>query len=234
MVSVGVAILSFLALVQSSGPVPPPPEFRMGADTPTPVPAIPAEFRSVIKRATREQLTIRALDGHDIPVDISGWRLWDYRLFQNGRYFGMEMSGYEVVGYLLIDRAARKRTVIATGRAPLFSSNGRWFAVAGLTDASQGNFEGVGLWEIRPSGTTRRFFTDALPPSTDWRMDRWVGNCFAFSAVNSMWDALNPRDPDDATAQPAPSKRDQYSLWVEPSITLHWSSEPACPEAQRP
>jgi hypothetical protein len=206
----------------------------MVSDTETVVPVVPPEFRSVIAEAARGHLTLRSLDGRDIPVDISGYNAWDYRLFQNGRYFGMRLSGYEVVGYVLVDRAARADNVIDTGREPLFSDDGHWFAVAGLTDASQGNFEAIGLWEVGPSGTTRRFFTDAVPISTDWRVDRWVGNCVAFSAFNSMWDVTNRRDPDDSNAAPAPRKRDYYSLWIQPNITMQWSEESPCDVSKRP
>lgn len=233
MVSVGVAILSFFAAAQSQ-PVPPPPQFRMGSDTETPIPAIPDRFRSIITGATREALTVRSLDGRDIRVPISGYSVWDYRLFQNGRYLGMEMSGYEVVGYQLIDRAARKHAVIETGSKPLFSDDGHWFAVVGLTDASQGNFEAIGLWEVGPTGTTRRFYTDAVPISTDWRIDRWVGNCVALSALNSMPNWGRVAGSDDADAPREPQKRDNYSLWIRPNITLHWSEEPPCTQSIRP
>jgi hypothetical protein len=233
MVSVGVAILSLLAAAQSE-PVPPPPQFRMGPDTETPVPSIPDKFRSIIKGATREVLTVRALDGRDIPVHISGYRLYDYRLFQNDRFLGLEWSGYVVVGYLVIDRAARENAIIATGRQPLFSNDGHWFAVAGLTDASQGNFEAIGLWEVGPLGSTRRFYTDAVPISTDWRIERWVGNCVAFSALNSMPNWGRQAGSDEADAPAEPQKRDNYSLWIRPNITLHWSEEPPCTASIRP
>jgi hypothetical protein len=166
----------------------------MGAYSETPIPAVPPEFRAVIAGATRDTLTVRALDGRNITVDIGGYQLWDYRLYQNGRYFGMRLSGYEVVGYVLVDRAARKNNVIDTGDAPLFSDDGHWFAVAGLTDADQGNFEGIGLWEVGPTSSTRRFFTNAVPLSSDWRTEHWVGNCVAFSAFTT-WGTDTTSDP---------------------------------------
>ena len=233
MVSLGVAVLSLLAAARSE-PVPPPPQFRMGPDTETPVPSIPDKFRSIIPSATRETLTVRSLDGRDIRVPIGGYRVWDYRLFQNGRYLGMEMSGYEVVGYQLIDRAARNHAVIETGNRPLFSDHGHWFVAVGLTDASQGNFEAIGPWEVGPLGSTRRFYTDAVPVSTDWRIERWVGNCVAFSALNSMPNWGRQAGSDEADAPAEPQKRDNYSLWIRPNITLHWSEEPACIASIRP
>jgi len=225
MASIGVAILSLLALAQSAPNPPNPP--RMGSDTKSVVPVVPPEFRSVVTGATREKLTVRSLDGRNIPVVISGYNVWDYRLYQNGRYFGMRLSGYEVVGYLLVDRAARANNVIDTGREPLFSDDGQWFAVAGITDADQGNFEAIGLWEVGPSSTTRRFFTDAVPLSDDWRTDRWIGNCVAFSAFTSNGAGYYPSEE--------PRKRHNYGLWVKPGISLQQTGpDPACDESKRP
>jgi hypothetical protein len=222
---VGAAFLSLLALAQSTLEPPIPP--RVGFDSETLVPVVPPKFRSVISSATREKLTVRSLDGRSIPVDIRGYNVWDYSLYQNGRYFGMRLSGFEVVGYLLVDRAARTDNVIDTGREPLFSDDGHWFAVAGLTDADQGNFEAIGLWEVGSSGTIRRFFTNAVPLSTGWRNDRWIGSCFAFSAFTAKGAGYYPSEE--------PERRHNYGLWVNPGITLQQSGPDApCDESKRP
>ena len=216
----GAAILLGLALPQNA-PIPPAPP-RIVADTTPQRPETPAEFRSVISSASREKIVIRALDGGEIPVDISGYQLWDYRLFSNGRYFGTRVSGYETTGYLLVDRAAPNDPITITGKPPLFSPDGRWFAVAGLTDADQGNFEGIGVWEVTPSRTVRRFFTNAVPLSSDWSADRWIGNCVVVSAINS--DRVRKEN----------EERDQYSLWIEPSVSrLASSSGAPCDEGKR-
>ena len=221
MLGAAVVGLTLLAVSQSA-PVPPAPKYRMSDDSETPIPAIPPEFRSIISGATRDTLTLRALDGRKIPVAISGYRVWVYRLYQNGRYFGMELSGYEVFGYVLVDRAALNDNVIETGNAPLLSDDGRWFAVAGKTDADQGNFEGIGLWEVGPRSSTRRFFTNALPSGSQWQNERWVGNCFSFSAFLDSGEGYE-------------EKRSSISLWVKPSITLQYSfDEPPCNESTRP
>jgi len=226
MASVGIAILSLLMSMQS-GPVPPPPQFRVSPDTESPVPAIPDKFRSIVTGATREALTVRLLDGRHIRVPIRGYRVWDYRLFQNGRFLGMGMSGYEVVGYQLIDRAARANNVIDTGKEPLFSEDGHWFAVAGITDADMGNFEAIGLWEVGPATTTRRFFTNAVPLSDDWRTDRWIGNCVAFSAFTSNGAGYYPSEE--------PRRRHNYGLWVKPDFILQQTGpDQPCDESKRP
>jgi hypothetical protein len=225
MLWVDAVVLSLLALAQGA-PIPPNPP-RVGWDSETAVPVVPPEFRSIITGATREKLTVRSLDGRSIPVAISGYNVWDYRLYQNGRYFGMRLSGYEVVGYLLVDRAARTGNVIETGKEPLFSDDGHWFAVAGLTDADQGNFEGIGLWEVGPTSSTRRFFTNAVPLSSGWRTDRWIGNCVAFSAFTTKGSGYYPSEE--------PNRRHNYGLWVKPGITLEQSgSDPPCDESKRP
>jgi len=223
MTSVGVGVLLLISLVQNT-PNPSPPS-RVGPGGETVVPVIPPEFRSVITGATREKLTVRSLDGRPIPVDIGGYNVWDYRLYESGRFLGMRLSGYEVAGYLLVDRAAHGN-VIETGREPLFSNDGHWFAVAGITDADQGNFEGIGLWEVGPTSSTRRFFTNAVPLSSDWRMDRWIGSCVAFSAFTSSGNGYYPSEK--------PERRHNYGLWVKPNITLQqFGPEPPCDGTKR-
>ncbi len=224
MIFIGVAVMALLTPAQGAPSPSSPP--RVGWDGKNEIPVIPQEFRSVIANAAPEKMMVRSLDGRIIPVDIAGYNVWDYRLYQRGRYLGMRLSGYEVVGYLLIDRAARTNNVIATGSQPLFSNDGRWFAVAGITDADQGNFEGLGLWEVHPTDTVRRFFTDAVPLSSDWRTDRWIGSCVAFSAFTSAGSGYYPSEE--------PKSRHNYGLWVGPDITLQQSgSEPPCNEAKR-
>ena len=166
MILVGAVLLAAFSVGQSAPNPPSPPRMRSEMEAVAPV--VPPEFRFIITAATREQLTVRSLDGGSIPVDISGSNAWDYRLYQRGRYLGIRLSGYEVVGYLLVDRAARAENVIKTGSEPLFSGDSRWVAAVGITDADQGNFEAIGLWEVGTSTTTRRFSTNAVPLSSDW------------------------------------------------------------------
>ncbi|MBX3562409.1 MAG: hypothetical protein KF780_11430 [Sphingomonas sp.] len=183
-------------------------------ERPKPMPEIPAHLRSILSASSPDQLLVRDLHGRDIPVDIEWYEPEDFVLLRDGRYLGFALQGYEGFGYLLIDRAANgEAAVIATGEAPLFSPDGRFFVALQQSDAGWGNLEGVGLWEVRADMTFRRFYNGALPYAYDWRLDGWVRpDCVALSAVLGDW---RPPDGEDWDVAIRTARRVQYNLLVE-------------------
>ncbi len=104
-------------------------ELEESLGRPRRVPAIPAELRPLLREVSRDRLVIRGPSTGDIPIDISSYEPENFRQFAEGRFFGFSFMGYEFYGYLLVDRAmAGEEAVIATGEAPVFSPDGRYFA----------------------------------------------------------------------------------------------------------
>lgn len=110
------------------------------------------------------------------------------------RLLGMEYSGYESFGYLLVDRAGSGR-IVDTGARPVFSPDGRLLAALQLSEAGWGGMEGFALWQVEPDGLrelTRQVAdetNDWVPPAPfaipahDWRIEGWRGkDCLDISA----------------------------------------------------
>lgn len=205
-------------------------EYEEMIQAPKPLPAIPAEYAGIVSVASPELLLVKALDGGDIPVDIDWMEPEDFHSFAQGRFFGFSFTGYEYYGYVLVDRTmAGEAAVFETGEMPAFSPDGHHFVAAELSDSGFGNLNGVGLWAVLPTGTVRRFFTDALPSAWDWRADGWVReDCVALSAIPQGW---WPDNVEQWDAELAAAPRLQYSLELgEGSIALTTSGQSGCAE----
>lgn len=209
-----------------------------GAQEPRPTPQIPAEFRAIVTALSPDRLEVRGLNGVPIPVDITYYEPADFRLLADGRYLGLSLSGYEADGYLLVDRAAAgAAAILETGELPTFSPGGRYFAAAVLTEAGWNNLEGIALWEVRPDRTIRRFFTNAVPFSHHWRVDRWVApNCAQISAVGPDWQPPEAAagDADSWEAAVAAAPRAHYGLEAGDGIAFRATFDrPACSGDER-
>ncbi|HEX8639839.1 MAG TPA: hypothetical protein VF704_01655 [Allosphingosinicella sp.] len=156
----------------------------------TRAPAVPQTLRDVVREASRERLIVRRIRGDDIVIDIDDREAEGLSAFLNGRFVGFSYAGYEFFGYTLIDRAAAgEAALLDTGDRPVFSSDGRYFASAVITENGYGDPEGVTVWEVLPDRTARRFYTDALPRGIDWRVDGWPrDDCVAISAIEYGWE----------------------------------------------
>ncbi len=159
-------------------------------------PVIPAEFRPMVREATRDRLVVRSLSGADIVIGIREMEPERFVQFAGGRYFGFSFIGYEFYGFLLVDRAmAGEEAVIDTGEAPVFASDGRHFAAVQVSGAGFGNLEGLGIWQVRPGRTVQIFSSDVLPEGEDWRIDGWPRD----DCVSASW---RERPPGSGEASP--------------------------------
>jgi hypothetical protein len=178
-------LAALLASAPAAAQFVPRTEYEQMTGRPKPLPVIPRALSGIVRAASPDVLLVRGLGGRDIAVEIAWYDVERFEQLQGGRFLGLVVTGHEAHGYILVDRgAAPGDAVHDTGARPTFSPDGRWFAAAEMSDAGFGNLQGVGLWEVRNEGTFRRFFTDALPYGSDWRVDRWARpRCVAVSAV---------------------------------------------------
>jgi hypothetical protein len=133
-----------------------------------------------------------------------------------------------------VDRAANgEAAILETGVVPLFSPDGRYFAAAHMTEPGWNNLEGVALWEALPDRTVRRFFTNALPSTLDWRADRWLRpNCVVVSAVEAGFQIPETQDYDRAVRE---APRSLYVLEAADGVTMTGTYEDlACAPGQTP
>jgi hypothetical protein len=189
-------------------------------------PAIPRELRDIVIESRAERLVVRGLDGQSIPVSLEWFEPTDFATYQDERFFGFRFIGYEEDGYVLVDRRARGgAAIVATGQAPVFSPDGRYFAAAEMSDSGWGNLNGVALWEVLPDGTMRRFFTDVLPRTEDWRVDRWVRpDCVAVSAMRSDYQIPDTSDRPQAVRN---APRENYAIRVGQGVAMTATYEQA-------
>jgi hypothetical protein len=177
-----IALLALaLAAPASAQQFTPRTEYEAATERPKPLPAIPATLRGIVRAPSPERLLVRTLGGGEIPIDISWYEVERFEPRAGGRFLSIVLSGYEAEGYVVVDRAGGG-TLLATGVAPAFSPDGRWFAAAGISEAGWGNLEGVAVWEVLARSSVRRFFTDTVPHGTGWRVDGWPRrDCVALS-----------------------------------------------------
>ncbi|HWT11613.1 MAG TPA: hypothetical protein VN231_02570 [Allosphingosinicella sp.] len=189
-------------------------ELEEALGRPKTAPVVPAELRAMVRTAERDRLVVRGLNGADIEVDISEKEPERFAGFGGGRFFGFSFLGYEHFGFILVDRAAEAaEAVIATGEAPAFSSDGRYFAAAQITEGGFGNLEAVAVWEVLPGRSVRRFLTDSLPRAFDWRVDGWPRpDCAAVSAIDIAWE---PPDGVDHAEAMRSAPRSQYQIEID-------------------
>lgn len=180
----------------------------------TKAPTVPAELRQLVREATRERLIVRNVRGDDVVVNLTDREAEGLTQFGDGRFVGFSYVGYEFFGFTLIDRAAAgEAALIDAGERPVFSSDGRYFASAVITEGGYGDGEGLTVWEVLPDRTVRRFYTDAVPRGIEWRVDGWPRpDCVAISAVEYAWQP--PQGVDYAEAiRTAP--RVQYQIAID-------------------
>ena len=184
------AAVLLLAQADAEQPVTPQSELEQALGRPKRLPEIPPELRAIVPVAERDRIVVRALDGNDIAIDLTDREPERFADYGGGRFFGFLFVGYEFFGFTLVDRAATgDAALIETGAAPVFSPDGRYFAAASITEGGFGNLEGLGLWEVTPRGAIQRFFTDAVPPAFDWRVDGWPRpDCAAVTAIDMAWE----------------------------------------------
>jgi hypothetical protein len=194
-------------------------EYEETTGRPKPSPVIPRALRAMVAEANPDRLVVRGLDGQSIPVNLDWIEPVEFTTYQDGRYFGFAISGYEAGGYTIVDRRGTgEEAVIETGIAPSFSPDGRFFAAAEMSESAFGNLNGVALWEVRPNHTVRRLFTDALPRGFEWRVDGWVrADCVAMSAIEAGW---QPPDGQDWAQAVRSAPRTHYAIEVGDGIVL--------------
>jgi hypothetical protein len=194
-------------------------EYEAITGQPKRAPVIPRELRAMVAEATPDRLVVRGLDGQRLPVSLDWIEPIEFAVYREGRFLGFAYSGYEAEGYVLVDRIGNgESAVIATGHAPAFSPDGRFFAAAEMTDSGFGNLNGVALWEVLPDRTVRRLFTDALARSFDWRVDGWVrSDCVAMSAIEIGWQPPDGQEWEQAVRN---APRINYAMEIGDGIVL--------------
>lgn len=202
-------------------------ELEESLGRPRRVPPIPAELRPLFREITRDRLVVRGLSGGQIVIDIDQYEPDNFRTFGDGRFLGFSFMGYESAGYMLVDRTMTgDEAMIGTGVAPIFSSDGRYFASVEQSGADIGNLEAFAVWEVAAQGTRQRLNVTALPAGEDWRVDGWPReDCVAISAA--------PRGPGDSAA---PGERIRISVEIGDRISLDSITTPPCgvTDATRP
>ena len=217
--SLSAVLLLVMAASAAAQEPTPRQEYEEASGRPKPAPTIPSELRTMVAEATPDRLVVRGIGGQLIPVSLDWIEPIDFASHRDGRYLGFAITGYEVGGYTIIDRrGAGESAMIETGIAPVFSPDGRFFAAAETSDAAFGNLNGVALWEVLPDRTVRRFFTDALPGSVDWRVDAWVRpDCVSVSSVEPGWAPPGGDDWEEAVRN---APRRHYGIDVREGVVM--------------
>ena len=206
-------------------------EYEAVTGRPKPAPEIPAALSAMVFETTPDHIFVRGIDGERIPVSIDWFDPREFASHQDGRFFAFSFTGYAAEGYTLVDRRGRgEAAVIETGQAPVFSPDGRWFAAAEMTDSGFGNLNGIALWEVLPDRTVRRFFTDVLPYSVDWRADRWVRpDCVAISSIQPGYEVPG-NVPWEEAVRSAPRVHYQLEVGAGVSLSASYGAEPCVPQ----
>ncbi len=144
-------------------------------------PAIPKTFSKWVK-ASKTDLSISTLGGTTLCVKL-GW-IFDPDKFWisiDQRFIGFDITGFEYHGHVVIDRSGAGQE-IATGERPIFSPDKSKFAFAQLSDSGWGNFEGIAIWSVDSTKSTKLISIEndensqPLPFGIDWKVDRWSGD----------------------------------------------------------
>jgi hypothetical protein len=222
--------LALLGLAALAGPAVAAPNLQPqpGAERPVRAPTIPAALRSTVS-VNGAALIVRMNDGSPHRFDMSELYVDKLEAFQDGRFIGFEIGGNEEYGYVLIDRTGRGEPAEShTGSRPSFSEDGRYFAAAEISESGFGNLNGVALWEVRPSGVKRLFYTDSVRSGFHWRAEPFrQPSCVPITAVEEGWE---PTAPDRWDAEVANAPRAWYELrWSdEDGIYFGRSTDAAC------
>ena len=159
------------------------PQFRKGEDEGEATrPEVPAKLAAYVS-ATETTVTVSRDTGKPACIDVSYGAVERWDEFAQGRLLGVGLSGHEFNSYLVVDRDGTADPV-ETGRAPVFSPDGRRFASVDISASGFGAFEGLGVWAIEP-GKIRNIVLrrDLLELAYDWQLERWASDdCVVFSA----------------------------------------------------
>jgi hypothetical protein len=221
--------LALLGLAALAGPAAAAPDLQpQGAERQARAPDIPAALRATVS-VNGAGLILRMNDGSPHRFDMSELQVDKLEGFQNGRFIGFEIGGNEEYGYVLIDRTGRGEPAEShTGSRPSFSEDGRYFAAAEISESGFGNLNGVALWQVRPAGVKRLFYTDSVRSGFHWRAEAFrQPNCVPITAVEEGWE---PTAPDRWDAEVANAPRAWYELrWSdEDGIYFGRSTDAAC------
>lgn len=142
---------------------------------------IPAEFGELVSASTTV-MTVQSLSRTPVCVRL-GWitEVSDFWLSADKRFLGFTRNGYESFGHIMIDRSGKGQE-IETGEMPVFSQDRTLFAAAQVDPSGWGGLEGIGVWEVHPSGVTEltRIVKDV--PDGEWEIDEvGPGRCVALS-----------------------------------------------------
>jgi hypothetical protein len=228
------ALLLIVAAPAAAQQSTPRQDYEEATGRPKPTPVIPRELRAMVAEATPDRLVVRGVNGQAIPVNIDWIEPAEFTTYQDGRYFGFSIHGYEAGGYMVVDRrGGGEAGVIETGQAPAFSPDGRLFAAVEMSDAGFGNLNGLAVWEVLPERTVRRLFIDALPRAFDWRVDGWVRpDCVAVSAIEAGWQPAEGEDWEQALRN---APRTHYGVAIGEGIVLSPNYErPGCTNEETP
>ena len=163
-----------------------------------PLPLSPA--LAAVAASSLDSLAAVTLAGGTACIDTTDMETIDSpRLLRDGRFLSFGWSGYEASGHVLFDRAGAGKQ-IETGDTPVFSPSGAMVAAVEYSESGFGGLNGFGLWQVLPDSVRELAVLEVPPLSSDWRIDRWVGDdCIEASAVVS--------GGADADADTAPRQR---------------------------
>jgi hypothetical protein len=164
-----------------------------------PIP-VPREFAGLVK-SDLQHFAVSTMSGATICIDTSGIdEIDEVTASPDKRFLAFNWLGYEVFGYLLIDRTG-KGQVVDTGNAPLAPPSGMRFAAIDLSESGFGSLNGLAVWKIEPVGLRELAMVQDGFPSGEWKMEGWAGDeCLDLSVLPI--DRQGGDDPDSAPRDP--------------------------------
>lgn len=144
-------------------------------------------------------ITVQGIGGKPGCVALS-WidEISGLELSRDKRFLGFETSGFEAMGYVVVDRVSGAQ--VEVGGRPTFSDDWTRLISAQTDITAMDGDKGIGVWEVRDDRFVALAYLpmETLPSGQTFQVDRWVGNACVEISSTSNEDEEGPESAQDA------------------------------------